>query len=392
MTLTRTPHSDVDLFSDEVLVDPYPVYRDLRDRGGAVHLSALDVWAVPRYADVRRALGDWTTFSSSGIALNEPVNQMLVGSVLASDPPLHDALRAVLAERLGPRAVRPLQAGIAERADRLVEAVIEQGSFDAVTDLAVAFPFSVVFDLIGIPDEVRPKVLGWADATFTVFGPLNDRTAAGLGPLGEMFGWLATLRAEDLAEGSMGRAVFTAAEQGRIAPESCVPLLSAYTAAGLDTTITTIANAVHLLATHQDQWDLVRADPGLVPSALNEVLRHDAPVQGFGRRVTADVEIDGTAIAAGSQVLLLYGSGNRDERHYADPDRFDVTRNPVDHLSFGYGTHSCAGQALARIEAQSVIAALAGRVRRFHLGEPVRHLNNVVRGLGRLPVERLELG
>ena len=392
MTLTRTSHSEIDLFSDEVLVDPYPVYRDLRDRGGAVHLSALDVWAVPRYADVRRALGDWATFSSSGIALNEPVSQMLVGSVLASDPPLHDTLRAVLSERLGPRAVRPLQAEIADRADRLVEAMIERGAFDAVTDLAVAFPFSVVFDLIGIPDEARPKMLGWADATFTVFGPMNDRTAAGLGPIGEMFGWLGTLRAEDLEEGSMGRAVFTAADQGRIAHESCIPLLSAYTAAGLDTTINAIANAVHLVATHPDQWDLVRADPGLVPSTLNEVLRYDAPVQGFGRRVMADVEIDGTTIAAGSQVLLLYGSGNRDERHYADADRFDVTRNPVDHLSFGYGTHTCAGQALARIEAQSVIAALAKRVRRFHIGEPVRHLNNVVRGLERLPVNGLELG
>ncbi|TQM43844.1 cytochrome P450 [Pseudonocardia cypriaca] len=391
MTLTRTPNSHVDLFSDEVLVDPYPVYRDLRDRGGAVHLSALDVWAIPRYADVRRALGDWVTFSSSGIALNEPVNEMLVGSVLASDPPLHDTLRAVLSERLGPRAVRPLRAEIADRADRLVDALIEQGSFDAVTDLAVTFPFSVVFELIGIPDEVRPKMLGWADATFTAFGPMNDRTVAGLSPLAEMFDWLGTLRAEDLEEGSMGRAVFTAAGQGRIAHESCIPLLSAYTAAGLDTTINAIANAVHLAARHPDQWDLVCADPGLVPSMLNEVLRYDAPAQGFGRRVTADVEIDGTTIAAGSQVLLLYGSGNRDERHYVDPDRFDVTRNPVDHLSFGYGTHACAGQALARIEAQSVIAALAERVRRFHIGEPVRHLNNVVRGLERLPVHGLEL-
>ncbi|WP_433502849.1 cytochrome P450 [Pseudonocardia halophobica] len=391
MTLTHTPRSDVDLFSDEVLVDPYPVYRDLRDRGGAVHLSTLDIWAIPRYADVRRALADWAGFSSRGIALNEHVNRMLVGSVLASDPPFHDTLRAVLSERLGPRAVRPLQAEIAARAERLVDELVEKGSFDAVTDLAVTFPFSVVFDLIGIPDDARPKMLGWADATFTVFGPLNERTLGGLDAIGEMFGWLGTLQATDLKEGSMGRDIFRAADEGRIGRESCIPLLAAYTSAGLDTTINAIANAVHLLGTHPDQWDLLTADPGLVPSALNEVLRYDAPVQGFGRTVTEDVEIDGVPVRSGCQVLLLYGSGNRDERRYPEPDRFDVNRNPVDHLAFGYGTHACAGQALARLEAHAVLMALATRVRRFRVGEPVRHLNNVVRGLERLPVDGLVL-
>jgi cytochrome P450 len=190
----------------------------------------------------------------------------------------------------------------------------------------------------------------------------------------------------------MGRAIFQAADDGRIRHDSCIPLLSAYAAAGLDTTINTIANAVHLFATHPDQWDLVRADPGLVPSALNEVLRYESPVQVFGRRTTRAAETeDGITIEAGAQVLVLYGSGNRDERHYPEPDRFDVTRNPSDHLSFGYGTHACAGQALARIEAQSIIRALAKRARRIHIGRPTRHLNNTVRGLATLPVIGFEV-
>lgn len=107
--------------------------------------------------------------------------------------------------------------------------------------------------------------------------------------------------------------------------------------------------------------------------------------------MTTEVDVDGVRLPAGAQLLLLYGSGNRDDRHYPDPDRFDVTRNPVDHLSFGYGTHACAGQALARIEAQSVIAALARRVHRFDIGTPTRHLNNTVRGLESLPVLDVEL-
>ncbi|MTD58419.1 cytochrome P450 [Amycolatopsis pithecellobii] len=393
MTLTaRVPHSDVDLFSDDVLLDPYPTYRVLRDQGPAVRLDALDAWALPRYDSARRALGDWETFSASGIALNETVAEMVIGTVLSTDPPAHTVLRSVLSERLGPRSVRPLQQEIAQRADALVDEVIRKGAFDAVTDLATAFPFSVVFDLIGLPDDARPNMLRSADATFTVLGPMNARTAESMGSVGEMFGWLGTLTAADLKDGSMGRAIFQAADEGRIRHESCVPLLAAYAAAGLDTTITSIANAVHLFATHPDQWDLVCAEPSLIPSALNEVLRYDAPVQVFGRKTTRGVELDsGVTIPADAQVLVLYGSGNRDERHYPEPDRFDATRNPTDHLSFGYGTHACAGQALARIEAQSIIGALAKRVHRFHIGTPTRHLNNTARGLETLPVTAVDL-
>ncbi|MEV7043880.1 cytochrome P450 [Amycolatopsis sp. NPDC051061] len=389
---TPIPHSDIDLFSDEALRDPYPAYRALRDQGAAVRLDALEAWALPRYESARRALGDWETFSASGVVLNETVAEMVVGTVLTTDPPAHTVLRSVLSERLGPRSVRRLAKEISQRADHLVDEVIDKGGFDAVADLATVFPFSVVFDMIGLPDEARPNILRWADATFTVMGPMNARAAEGMGSIAEMFQWLATLGPTDLKDGSMGRAVFDAADEGRIRPESCVPLLAAYAAAGVDTTITAIANAVHLFATHPDEWDRVCSDPGLIPSALNEVLRYDAPVQVFGRRATRDVEIgDGVTIEEGAQVLVLYGSGNRDERHYPDPDRFDVGRNPADHLSFGYGTHACAGQALAKMEAQSIIGALAKRIHRFHIGTPTRHLNNTVRGLESLPVTAVDL-
>lgn len=391
MTRTYSPHSDLDLFGDELLTDPYPAYQNLRNLGGAVHLESLNAWALPRYDGVRGALGDWQTYSATSLALTAPVNEMFVGTILATDPPQHDVLRSVLAERLGPRAVRSLQADIEARAEHLVNDVVARDTFDAVTDLAAAFPFAVVFDLIGLPDEARPNMLRWADATFNIFGPMNSRTVDGLAAAQEMFGWLATLEAKDLSEGSMGRAVFEAADHGRIPHESCIPLIIAYAAAGMDTTINSIANAVYLFAEHPDQWDLVRADPGKLPGAYNEILRYDAPVQFFGRKTTREVDVDGVIVPEGAQMLLLYGSGNRDERHYPDPDRFDVTRAPVDHLTFGYGTHGCAGQALARLEAHAVLGALSRRVRRIHLGTPHRHLNNSVRGFGSLPVLGLDL-
>ncbi|GAA1287782.1 cytochrome P450 [Streptomyces javensis] len=205
-------------------------------------------------------------------------------------------------------------------------------------DLARAFPVSVVADLIGIPGSVRDEVAVWADA-------------------------------------------------------SCAPLLSAYTTAGIDTTVNALSNAVLCFAREPEQWDAVRrGGPEGINDAFNEVLRYDSPVQAFTRVVTAEVEVGHVRIREGERIVVLYGSGNRDDRHYSDPDRFDVSRRPGDHLSFGYGVHACAGQGLARMEAEALLSALAARVKRFRIGTPVRHLNNVVRGLESLPVEGVEVG
>lgn len=390
MTITPAACTDIDLFADEILMDPYPTYAELRQMGGAVYIERLEAWALPRHADIRTALHDWQTFSSDdGVGLNDVVNGFLVGSVLGSDPPHHDRLRAVLGDLLAPRALRPVTSVIEARAEDLVTELIGRGSFDAVSDLAVALPLSVVFDLIGLPETARGSMLRWADGTFTVFGPMNARTEKALPVIGEMFTWLASLTPDDLLPGSMGRRIFDAAAAGKIGAESCVPLLAAFTTAGMDTTINAIANAIHLFATYPAQWDALRADPERIPGAFNEVLRYDSPVQAFGRRVTRETTVDGTAMPAGSRVILLYGSGNRDESRYAAPDVFDIGRNPVDHLAFGYGVHGCVGQALAKIEGHSLLRALASRVARIETGEPTRHLNNVIRGLERLPVTGL---
>jgi cytochrome P450 len=141
-----------------------------------------------------------------------------------------------------------------------------------------------------------------------------------------------------------------------------------------------------LLGHNPDQFELIRQDRSLVPSAFAEVLRCESPVQAWGREATTDIEIDGTVIPGGSQVAILFGCGNRDPRHYDDPDTFLAERNPIDHLSFGYGTHTCAGQGLARLEAHATIDALARRVKSFSIGAPVRRITNMTRTLESLPV------
>ncbi|HZO07220.1 MAG TPA: cytochrome P450 [Solirubrobacterales bacterium] len=387
-TSTR-PSSEIDLFSDESVLDPYENYRQLRDVAPAVYLTATDAWAISRFDDVREVLRDWERFTSAkGVALNDPMNEANVGGIIASDPPLHTKLRRVLAERLSPKAIDALTDRINQEADELVTAVIAKGSFDGVQDLAGIFPIQVVADLIGLPDEGRDRLLEWANAVFDAFGPDNERSATGLPLVGEMWQYVGEVATRDrLAPGSMGLAVYEAADRGEIEPESCIMLMGGYVAAGMDTTINAIGTGLQLLATHPEQWQALKSDPGLVRSAGNEILRYESPVQVFARTATADQEVSGQLVPEGERVLVLYGSANRDERKYEDPDRFDVTRNPIDHVGLGHGIHRCAGAALARLEIEAILSSLINRVEEIRLeGEPVRQPNNTVRGLRNLPL------
>jgi cytochrome P450 len=384
--MSTPPTSDVDLFADDVVLDPYPVFTGLRDLGPVVHLPRNDVYALTRYDVVRDALADWETFSSTSIAFNPAANEALTGTSLASDPPVHTQLRATLTENLSPRALRGLKGQITQKADALVAGLVEKGSFEAIDALARAFPLEVVADLIGFTGEVRANMLRWGQAAMEVLGPLNQRTAENFPVAGELYAWCSRVTAEDLADGSVGRGIFDAEARGAIPPGTAGHIIHQYLGAGVDTTIAAIGNIVALFARHPDQLALVREDPSLVPAAFNEVLRYWAPVHAWGRRVTRDVTVAGTDIPAGAQVAVLFGAGNRDPRHYENPDAFLVERNPVDHLSFGYGPHGCAGQGLARLEAHAVIDALARRVGRLVTGPEVRLPGNTTRSIEELPV------
>lgn len=390
MTQTAPPrdpvHSDIDLFADDVLVDPYQSYATLRELGGVVYLPGTDVYALTRYDAIRGALGDWETFSSSSIGFNPMVNEALTGTSLASDPPDHAPLRATLAANLSPRALRGLKERIDAKADGLVADLVARGSFEAIDSLARAFPLEVVADLIGFTGTARENMLRWGQAAMQVIGPLNQRTAESFPIAGELYEWCSTVRAEDLVAGSVGRGIFDAEARGDIPADTAGNIIHQYLGAGVDTTVAAIGNIVALFATHPEQLDRVRKDSSLAPAAFNEALRFWAPVHAWGRRVTRDVEIDGALVPAGSQAAILFGAGNRDPRHFDDPDAFLVERNPVDHLSFGYGPHGCAGQGLARLEGHAIIGALARHVRRLTVGPESRSPSNITRSIESLPV------
>ena len=382
------PECDDDLFAEEVLHDPYPVYARMRALGPVVRVPRYGFLAVTRYAEVRAVLLDAERFvSGRGVGFNAGFNEVRSSSVIASDEPRHGMLRSVLEPRLGPRALRDVERTIRARAAELVADVVRRDTFDVVTDFAEVFPVQVVGELIGLPEDSRSQLLRWANGAFDAFGPPNARTEAGLAAIAEQFEYIRTVATRDqLAPGSMGAAVYEAADAGLIPEEYCLHLLSAYLTAGMDTTVNALGAMVQLLGTHPGAWRELRAEPALVPSAINEVFRIEAPAQLFSRVAACRVELAGVPIEEGERVAVLYASANRDERQYPDPDRFDVRRNPAGHLTFGMGAHACAGQALARIELRAVLEALLDQVGTITVGEPVRKVNNVLRGLRSLPV------
>ncbi|MHC2782180.1 cytochrome P450 [Bradyrhizobium liaoningense] len=312
---------------------------------------------------------------------------MSKGTTLASDAPLHDRLRAIIAAPLLPRALEDIGPRIRAEARQLVDDLVRRGRFDAVADLARHLPLTIVSKLVGLEDYGRSSMLRWASATFNVLGTMNERGCTAMKDVQEMRGYLGSVAIrERLRPGSWGQRIFDAGDRGEVEPERCPVLMRDYLGPSLDTTIFATANLILLFGQHPDQWDLVRQDPALIPNAINEALRLESPLRGFTRHLTADATIGDAVIPAGSRVLLLYASANRDERKWQDPERFDVRRRASDHLGFGNGTHMCAGLHLARLEMTALLEALVEKVARFDIGEPVRALNNVLRGLASLPV------
>ncbi len=383
------PVYDGDLYADEAIRDPLPVYAHLRELGPVVWLSQLQVYALPRYAEVASVLRQPKRFSSArGVSLNERTNRLLVGSTLNSDPPEHDATRAITAEPLLPGALEAIAPRIRRAADTLVAGLTRRGRFDAVSDFAQYLPVSIVAELVGLPDQAREKMLTWASATFNLFGPENERAKAAFADLRDLKAFLDEYGTpEKLKPGGWAQRIFHVGAERGIPFETCAQLMRDYINPSLDTTISATGQAIKFFADAPEQWALVRARPELIPNAVDEVVRLATPIRAFTRFVAEDSEVAGVPIPQGARVMVMYASANRDERRFADPDRFDVTRDVHDHLGFGSGVHMCMGMHLARLEIISLLQSLARHVKTIQLdGEPVVAMNNTIRAYASLPV------
>lgn len=388
--MIETPASDLDLHTDHALLDPYPLYRELRDMGGVVWMRRYEMFALSRYDDVRSALANWEVFSSArGVMFNQMTNDRVRGVPLVSDPPEHERLRNVLKQPLAARELHELEDEIAAEAEILVARLVERKTFDAVADFAERLPVSIVSSRVGLPEEGRERMLEWAAAIFNTCGPLDKQHTQEAFPVAvEQMQYLMTHAVPGkLKPGSWGDGLYQAAGRGELKPEECPVLMTDYMAPALYTTIHALSSAIWLFGQHPEQWDALRRDPALIPNAINEIIRIESPAQALTRYVTRDHEVDGVTLPAGARVMVLYASANRDERKWKDPDRFDVRREGVaEHLAWGFGKHACVGMGLARLEMKALLTALVNRVKRFELGAVERSTNMVLRGLKRLEV------
>lgn len=386
------PTVDVDPFSRAFLSDPYPYHQAMYDAGPVVWLERYRVFALTHDAEVRAVLSDWKTFcSSAGVGLSDFRKEKPwrpPSLVLETDPPEHTRSRMILTKIMAPAVVRTLRDKFEADAEALVEHLVEKGEFDAQTELAEAYPLRVFPDAVGLPVKGRENLLPYGSMAFNAFGPENDLRREAMETGASAAPWIMEhCKRENLSPGGFGMQIYAFADEGVVTEDEAGLLVRSFLTAGIDTTVNGLGNAIFSFLQNPTQWDALREDPARAKQGFEEALRFESPVQTFFRTTTKPVEIAGVDVDEGQKVLCFLGAANRDPKKWKDPATFDISRRASGHLAFGTGIHGCVGQAVARMEAECLLGALARRVRRIATaGEPVRRLNNTLRGLSSLPV------
>ena len=386
---------EIDPYSEAVLVDPYAYYAELRARGPLLRIGKYGVWAAGRHAVVQAVFSDWKRFCSSrGIGLSDFKKEKPwrpPSIILEVDPPEHTRTRNVMARALSPMAVERLRTPFAAEARSLVDRLIQVGRFDVVPDLAEAYPLKVFPDAVGLDEEGRENFLTYGTMVFNAVGPDNFLRRNSLARAGAVVPWInAKCARSALAPQGFGAAIYAAVEGGEITEDEAALLVRSLLSAGVDTTVATLGNAVSCFAIYPDQWRRLRDNPALVKQAVEEVLRFESPVHTFARTASVNTEVAGVPVREGDKILCVLAAANRDPDKWSDPDTFDIGRRPAGHLAFGVGIHGCVGQAVARLEAEVVLTAMAERISSIEqTGRSVWRPGNSVRSLASLPVEIL---
>lgn len=357
------------------LQDPYPTYRRLRAEAPIAFYAPWNAWLVMRHADVTRLLRDRRTARvappEGGAAIRpglEPFDAIQAGSLLEIEPPDHTRIKQVVQEVFTPRHVRALGGRIAALTESLADALAAAGDApDLLTVFAEPLPVTVIAELLGVPEADRHRLLPWSKAIIGMFEP--ERTAemeraavSAAAAFADYVRWLAARRLEAPADDLIGRMVAVRQQDPeRLSEGELVANAILFLDAGHEAVVNVLGNGLHALLTHSDQRDRLLADPALVPTAVEEMLRYDTPLQFFERVFLDDVPLAGHTFRRGERACLYYASANRDEAVFAEPDAFDVAREPNPHVAFGLGVHYCIGAPLARLELQAAVTTLLRR-------------------------------
>jgi cytochrome P450 len=392
---------EFDPYSPTLHEDPYPVYRRLRDEFPVFQNEQLSFWALSRYDDVKAALLDPETYcSSEGITVGLKGLPQAGAStpplLIMMDGPRHTRMRAIVSRAFTPRRIASLEARIREIAHGLLDAFGGQEEVDLVRGFSAPLPTTVIAELLGVPVSDQ-EWFKEKSTELAQFDPAKMRVVAGqepmltLEPAVELGAYLAERLAErrKAPRDDLLSALLAAEIDGeKLTDVETIGFAFLLLVAGNETTTNLISNAAVNLDRYRDERRKLVADPSLIPLAVEECLRFDSPVQGLARTLSRDVEVLGTPIPKGEQVLLLFASANRDDRRIPDPERFDVTRDPNPHLAFGFGAHYCLGANLARLEARVAFEELLARFPNYSMAETrvERLKSGPVRGALRLPV------
>jgi cytochrome P450 len=391
--VTEAPFSQED---PAFIADPYPVFASLRargevhwhpDMGVAVAVSHAACSAVLRHRSLGRI---WT--DAKPIEAFASFNLLHRNSLLENEPPTHGRLRRLVAAAFGRGHVERLRPWIAELSDRLVDElcakIADQGSADLLAHVAAPLPVEVIAELLGVPNSDRALLQPWSNAIVKMYeyGLAREKQDAAERAATEFVAYLReliALRRKEPSDDLVSDLVaVTDTDGGRLTEDELVATAVLLLMAGHEATVNVIGNGVHALLRHPDQWRRLLADPGLLPTATEELIRYDSPLQLFERTATAPVEIAGYTVEPGEKIAALLGAAARDPLVFTDPDALDIGRTPNQHLGFGAGIHYCLGAPLARIEVEAALSALARKLPGAALAaEPRRREEFVIRGL-----------
>ncbi|MEU6594020.1 cytochrome P450 [Streptomyces sp. NPDC046881] len=388
------------------VADPYPAYAELRARGRVIRYEPTDQWLVPHHADVSALLRDRRlgrthlhrfTHEEFGRTPpppeHEPFHTLNDHGMLDLEPPDHTRIRRLVSKAFTPRTVERLRPYVGGLAGELVAALVRDGGGDLLTDVAEPLPVAVIAEMLGIPETDRALLRPWSADICGMYelNPSRETAAKAVRASVEFSDYLRELiaaRRKDPGEDLVSGLIAAHDEGDRLTEQEMISTAVLLLNAGHEATVNATVNGWWALFRNPAQLAALRADHSLVPSAVEELMRYDTPLQLFERWVLDDIEIDGTTIPRGAEVALLFGSANHDPAVFADPGRLDLTRADNPHISFSAGIHYCIGAPLARIELAASMTALLRQAPTLALAaEPVRKPNFVIRGLAELSVE-----
>jgi cytochrome P450 family 142 subfamily A polypeptide 1 len=371
--------------------DPFPAFAWMREHAPAYFDEAAGVWGITRYADVRDISKDPETFSNAGGIRPDgfPMPMMI-----ETDAPEHFRRRRLVSEGFTPRRIRESEEGIRAVCDGIIDRVCEAGSADFVRDIAAPLPMIVIGDMLGVAPEDRDDLLRWSDDMLKSLGAPDpgaaDKAMVAAVEYAEYITAVAEQRRRDSQSGDLiGTLVHAEIDGNRLDKDSIIYESLLILIGGDETTRHVISGGMYELLRHPDQLAALATDRSLLPGAVEEMLRWVSPIKNMARTMTRDVELHGETLHQGEKLLLLYPSANRDEEVFESPEEFDITRTPNDHMAFGFGSHFCLGNRLARMELSVMFDRLLDRLPDLALADdqPLpKRAANFVSGYESMPV------